>query len=339
MNDNRSPGHTKNSQIPQDYRPRSPDLSGFVAPPPPRLSRLPSIPYSQDPSLPQGYSFSPRGSYDASPYFSPQTTQPPAYFGNQSQQSPYPSGNQQQYFTEPQAFSPSPYHDDMARLRNRPQVNYNDDHPANEFDDRVMPQQRIPPQPQPILAAREPIMPMPMQQLPQQVTSFQQHQQPLAPLPTLDQAQQPQQFQSSETSSIPRCAIETKFPVARIKRIMQADEDIGKVAQATPTAVAKALECFMIALVNKGAITAQSQNSKRVTATHLKTALLEDPQYDFLNEICENVADEAARKPKVKGEPKSEESEDEDIGGGPKKRKAGAGGGGRKRKAGGNKSD
>lgn len=33
--------------------------------------------------------------------------------------------------------------------------------------------------------------------------------------------------------------VKTKFPVARIKRIMQADEDVGKVAQATPTAVCK----------------------------------------------------------------------------------------------------
>jgi Dr1-associated corepressor len=33
--------------------------------------------------------------------------------------------------------------------------------------------------------------------------------------------------------------VRTKFPVARIKRIMQADEDVGKVAQATPTAVGK----------------------------------------------------------------------------------------------------
>ncbi len=33
--------------------------------------------------------------------------------------------------------------------------------------------------------------------------------------------------------------VKTKFPVARIKRIMQADEDVGKVAQATPTAVGK----------------------------------------------------------------------------------------------------
>ena len=36
-----------------------------------------------------------------------------------------------------------------------------------------------------------------------------------------------------------RVEVKTKFPVARIKRIMQADEDVGKVAQVTPIAVCK----------------------------------------------------------------------------------------------------
>lgn len=31
--------------------------------------------------------------------------------------------------------------------------------------------------------------------------------------------------------------VKTKFPVARIKRIVQADEDVGKVAQVTPVVV------------------------------------------------------------------------------------------------------
>jgi hypothetical protein len=35
--------------------------------------------------------------------------------------------------------------------------------------------------------------------------------------------------------------VRTKFPVARIKRIMQADEDVGKVAQVTPVVVGKLL--------------------------------------------------------------------------------------------------
>ena len=37
----------------------------------------------------------------------------------------------------------------------------------------------------------------------------------------------------------PGVVIRTKFPVARIKRIMQADEDVGKVAQVTPVIVCK----------------------------------------------------------------------------------------------------
>ena len=35
--------------------------------------------------------------------------------------------------------------------------------------------------------------------------------------------------------------VRTKFPVARIKRIMQADEDVGKVAQVTPVVVGELL--------------------------------------------------------------------------------------------------
>lgn len=41
------------------------------------------------------------------------------------------------------------------------------------------------------------------------------------------------------TNPHPGVVIKTKFPVARIKRIMQADEDVGKVAQVTPVIVCK----------------------------------------------------------------------------------------------------
>lgn len=80
----------------------------------------------------------------------------------------------------------------------------------------------------------------------------------------------------------------------------------------------------MIALVAKGASEAKSHNSKRVTATHLKTALLNDPQFDFLNEICQSVPDEGGKKPKAKGEPKSEheDGDSEDSGPAKKKRKS-----------------
>ncbi|KAF7119057.1 hypothetical protein CNMCM5793_008700 [Aspergillus hiratsukae] len=86
--------------------------------------------------------------------------------------------------------------------------------------------------------------------------------------------------------------VKTKFPVARIKRIMQADEDVGKVAQVTPIAVSKALELFMISLVTKAAKEARDRNSKRVTASHLKQAVVKDEVLDFLADIIAKVPDQ-----------------------------------------------
>ncbi|KAJ5083881.1 hypothetical protein NUU61_008460 [Penicillium alfredii] len=88
--------------------------------------------------------------------------------------------------------------------------------------------------------------------------------------------------------------VKTKFPVARIKRIMQADEDVGKVAQVTPIAVSKALELFMISLVTKAAQEAKDRNSKRVTASHLKHAVANDEVLDFLADIISKVPDQPA---------------------------------------------
>jgi hypothetical protein len=44
------------------------------------------------------------------------------------------------------------------------------------------------------------------------------------------------------SASHPAQEIKTKFPTARIKRIMQADEDVGKVAQVTPILVCKFID-------------------------------------------------------------------------------------------------
>ncbi|KAF2634744.1 histone-fold-containing protein [Massarina eburnea CBS 473.64] len=90
--------------------------------------------------------------------------------------------------------------------------------------------------------------------------------------------------------------ITVHFPVARIKRIMQADDDVGKVAQVTPVVVSKALELFMISLVTKAAAEAKARSSKRVGAVHLKQAVTKDEQFDFLNDIVSKVADAPADK-------------------------------------------
>ncbi|KAL4724968.1 hypothetical protein ACLX1H_008415 [Fusarium chlamydosporum] len=119
--------------------------------------------------------------------------------------------------------------------------------------------------------------------------------------------------------------VRTKFPTARIKRIMQADEEVGKVAQQTPIAVGKALELFMIQLVTKSADVAKEKGSKRVTAPMLKQVVETDEQWDFLRDIVSRVENE---KEGSRSKAKQESSSDEEIEE-PKKRTRG----GRKKKA------
>ena len=120
---------------------------------------------------------------------------------------------------------------------------------------------------------------------------------------------------------------------------MQADEEVGKVAQVTPVAVSKALELFMIALVGGAADKAKEGGGKRISAGHLKGVVDGDERWDFLKEIVARVGEkeagteeEGGKKGKGKrklGGSESEESESEE-GKGKKKR----GRGGRKKKGG-----
>ncbi|GAA5858401.1 hypothetical protein JCM8547_004679, partial [Rhodosporidiobolus lusitaniae] len=59
---------------------------------------------------------------------------------------------------------------------------------------------------------------------------------------------------------------QARFPVARIKRMIQADEDVGKVAQATPIVVSKSLELFLKSLVDACVKDAEERGSKKLTA-------------------------------------------------------------------------
>jgi len=117
-------------------------------------------------------------------------------------------------------------------------------------------------------------------------------------MPQPVQPQPPPPVPVEPTRPLPWAGVEvkTKFPVARIKRIMQADEDVGKVAQVTPIAVAKALELFMISLVTKAAREARDRSSKRVTAAHLKQAVAKDEVLDFLVDIIAKVPDQPGKR-------------------------------------------
>lgn len=105
--------------------------------------------------------------------------------------------------------------------------------------------------------------------------------------------------ESSDTQPIdPRFErdIKTQFPVARIKRLMQSDEEVGKVAQATPVIVAKALELFMINIVDASCKQASAKRVKRVNLSHLHDAIMEEERFDFIRETISKCVAESQEK-------------------------------------------
>ena len=61
-----------------------------------------------------------------------------------------------------------------------------------------------------------------------------------------------------------------RFPPARIKKIMQLDEDVGKVASAVPVMISRALEIFMENLLVQSSQLAGSKGARTLTSSHLK---------------------------------------------------------------------
>ncbi|XP_064407800.1 dr1-associated corepressor [Latimeria chalumnae] len=82
-----------------------------------------------------------------------------------------------------------------------------------------------------------------------------------------------------------------RFPPARIKKIMQTDEEIGKVAAAVPVIISRALELFLESLLTKACHVTQTRNAKTMTTSHLKQCIELEPQFDFLKDLVASVPD------------------------------------------------
>lgn len=87
------------------------------------------------------------------------------------------------------------------------------------------------------------------------------------------------------------------FPVARIKKMMQADEEVGKIATVTPVLVAKALECMMDLVVTEASQVAIDRGSRTVTPLHLKACVMRNDSFDFLRHVFDNVKGELSDQP------------------------------------------
>ncbi|XP_067627639.1 uncharacterized protein NC2alpha [Eurosta solidaginis] len=82
-----------------------------------------------------------------------------------------------------------------------------------------------------------------------------------------------------------------RFPAGRIKKIMQSDEEIGKVAQAVPVIISRTVELFVESLLKKTLRITNSRNAKTLSTSHLKQCIMAEQRFDFLRELVKNVPD------------------------------------------------
>lgn len=82
-----------------------------------------------------------------------------------------------------------------------------------------------------------------------------------------------------------------RFPAGRIKKIMQSDEEVGKVAQAVPIIISRTLELFVESLLNKTLRITNARNAKTLSPSHMKQCIMSETRFDFLKELVKNVPD------------------------------------------------
>ncbi|XP_014468608.1 PREDICTED: dr1-associated corepressor isoform X2 [Dinoponera quadriceps] len=82
-----------------------------------------------------------------------------------------------------------------------------------------------------------------------------------------------------------------RFPAGRIKKIMQTDEEIGKVAQAVPIIISRTLELFVHSLLTKAMQITSAKNAKTLSPTHMKQCIMSESRFDFLKDLVKSLPD------------------------------------------------
>ncbi|KAJ6805603.1 dr1-associated corepressor-like isoform X1 [Iris pallida] len=89
----------------------------------------------------------------------------------------------------------------------------------------------------------------------------------------------------------------TRFPASRIKKIMQADEDVGKIALAVPLLVSKALELFLQDLCDRTYEVTLQRGAKTLNSLHLKQCVKMYSAFDFLTDVVNKVPNLGGQEP------------------------------------------
>ncbi|KAK6046415.1 hypothetical protein COOONC_16080 [Cooperia oncophora] len=76
----------------------------------------------------------------------------------------------------------------------------------------------------------------------------------------------------------------------RIKKVMQSDEEIGRMVASVPVAIGRAMEHFAEKFLQAAAQATQMSNSRTLTPAHMKQAMMANRHFHFLADIFKEVA-------------------------------------------------
>uniref|UniRef100_UPI0037E88D5B dr1-associated corepressor n=1 Tax=Semicossyphus pulcher TaxID=241346 RepID=UPI0037E88D5B len=87
-----------------------------------------------------------------------------------------------------------------------------------------------------------------------------------------------------------------RFPPGRIKKIMQKDAEVGRIAMAVPVIISRALEMFLKCLLTKTCLITQSKLSTVVSVAHMKQCIESEMLFHFLKDLAERATTTAGQK-------------------------------------------
>ncbi|XP_061600263.1 dr1-associated corepressor [Cololabis saira] len=87
-----------------------------------------------------------------------------------------------------------------------------------------------------------------------------------------------------------------RFPPSRIKKIMQKDPEVGRMAMSVPVIISRALEMFLVSLLSKTCLITESKLSGTVSVNHMRQCIESERLFHFLKDMVEGATATAAQK-------------------------------------------
>lgn len=77
----------------------------------------------------------------------------------------------------------------------------------------------------------------------------------------------------------------TRFPISRLKKIMQLNEDIGKIGASVPVVASKSIELFLTEFVGLVVEEAKKKGTSRLSLEFITKVIEENPKFEFLKNL------------------------------------------------------